>query len=309
MELRHLRYFIAVAEELNFSRAAERLHMAQPPLSQQIRSLETELGVQLLERTKHRVQLTEVGELFLAEARQTLVQAERSIQTAQRAHQGELGRLVIGFASSLAYSIFPEILRAFREQFPDVDLVLHELNTSLQIEGIDDRSLDLGFVHLPIKEDHLKLLTVLEEPLVAAIPETHPLAIHPQISLASLASERFILFPRYVACGFHDQILQSCQQSGFMPNVIQEAKLMQTIVCLVAAGMGVALVPASLQNLQRTGVVYRTLKEAIPTLKTALVWRPENVSPVLREFIKVVQPIAAGSQVAEQDSNRYSGSK
>jgi len=289
MELRHLRYFVAVAEELNFSRAAERLHIAQPPLSQQIRSLEKELGVQLFERNKHRVCLTEVGTLFLAEVRQTLIQAERAIQTAQRASQGEIGRLVIGFASSIAYSIFPDILRAFRERFPDVEIILHELNTNLQTEEIDNGSIDLGFVHLPIVEDGLSLLTVLEEPMVVAIPKTHPLAGQTHIALPSLAGDRFILFPRYVASGFYDQVLSACQQAGFTPNVIQEAKLMQTIVCLVAGGMGVALVPASLKNLQRTGVIYTALEEQIPPLKTALIWRQDNTSFVLHQFITVVR--------------------
>ncbi|MBW4658187.1 MAG: LysR family transcriptional regulator [Drouetiella hepatica Uher 2000/2452] len=289
MELRHLRYFVAVAEELNFSRAAERLHIAQPPLSQQIRSLETELGVQLFNRNKHRVSLTEVGELFLVEARQTLIQAERAVETAQRASQGELGRLVIGFASSIAYSIFPDILRAFREKFPGVELILHELNTSLQTQGVHGSTIDLGFVHLPIAEERLNLLTVLEEPMMVAVPKTHPLADHPQISLTSLANDRFILFPRHVASGFYDQVLSACQQAGFTPNVIQEAKLMQTIVCLVAGGMGVALVPASLQNLQRTGVIYAALEEKIPPLKTAMIWRQDNMSCVLHAFIAVVR--------------------
>lgn len=297
MELRHLRYFVAVAEELNFSRAAERLHIAQPPLSQQIRSLETELGVQLFNRNKHRVCLTEVGELFLVEARQTLIQAERAIETAQRASQGELGRLVIGFASSIAYSIFPDILRAFREKLPGVELILHELNTSLQTQGVHGGTIDLGFVHLPIAEERLSLLTVLEEPMVVAVPKTHPLADHPQISLASLANDRFILFPRHVASGFYDQVLSACQQAGFTPNVIQEAKLMQTIVCLVAGEMGVALVPASLQNLQRTGVIYAALEEKIPPLKTAMIWRQDNMSCVLHAFIAVVRQTIQDSVV------------
>ncbi|HEY9623409.1 MAG TPA: LysR family transcriptional regulator [Crinalium sp.] len=290
MELRHLRYFVTVAEELNFSRAAERLHIAQPPLSQQIRNLEEELGVQLFERTKHRVALTAAGQLFLHDAQQTLLQAERAIQTAQRANRGEIGRLMIGFASSIAYSVFPTILRRFREQFPDVELVLTELNTRLQLEGVHDGSIDVGFVHLPVVDQELNFLTVLEEPLVVALPENHPLANVPTISLSALAQEPFVLFPRHLACGFYDQIVSICQRSGFSPNVIQEAKLMQTIVCLVAGGLGVSLVPASLQNL-RTGVIYKPLQEQSPTLKTAMVWRPQDASPILREFIHVVASI------------------
>ncbi len=293
MELRHLRYFVAVAEELNFSRAAERLHIAQPPLSQQIRSLEEELGVQLFERNKHQVRLTPAGQMFLESARQTLTCAEQAIQTAQRASRGEIGRLVIGFASAIAYSVFPEILRQFREQFPNVELVLNELNTTLQIEALHAGAIDLGFVHLPIREDGLNLLTVFEESILLALPETHPLAIQSKVSLKSLKHEQFISFPRHLAPGFYDQIISACQKAGLSPNVIQEAKLTQTIVCLVAGRMGIALVPASLQNLQRSGVVYRKPQEKIPPVKTAMIWRQNERSAALAEFVHVARSCVA----------------
>lgn len=289
MELRHLRYFVAVAEELNFSRAAARLHIAQPPLSQQIRQLEEELGVQLLERTRQWVKLTPAGQLFLESARQTLTSADQAIEIAQRASRGEVGRLRIGFASAIAYSVFPNILCLFREQFPAVELVLHELNTMLQIEALRDQAIDLGFVHLPISEEGLQKLTVLEEPILVALPDSHPFADEPSLSLKALAQERFISFPRHLAPGFHDQIISACQQAGFSLNVIQEAKLMQTIVCLVAGRMGIALVPASLQNLQRTGVIYRPLTDQMAPIETALIWRSSDRSPVLTEFVAVAQ--------------------
>lgn len=294
MELRHLRYFVAVADDLSFSRAAERLHIAQPPLSQQIRNLETELGVTLLDRTRHRVQLTPAGRLFLDSARQTLAAADRAIETAQRAGRGELGRLVIGFASAIAYSVFPDILRSFRERFPEVELVLHELNTTLQIEALRDGTIDLGFVHLPVSEQGLSLRTIVEEPILVALPETHPLASQAALSFQNLMNERFVSFPRHLAPGFYDQIISACQQAGFCCQVIQEAKLMQTIVCLVAGRMGIALVPASLQNLQRTGVVYKPLEEPMPPAKTALIWRQGDSSPVLAEFIRAI-PEASSS--------------
>jgi DNA-binding transcriptional LysR family regulator len=299
MELRHLRYFVAVAEELHFSRAAKRLHIAQPPLSQQIRSLEDELGVQLLQRTKHQVQLTAAGQLFLEEARRTLAQADQAIQTVQRASRGEIGRLVIGFPTSAAYSVLPDILRAFREQSPSVELVLHELNTALQVDRLQDGSLDLGFVHPPFITDNLRSLTILKEPFVAAIPATHPLAARSQISLKALANEPFILFPRHVGPGFYDQIVSLCQNAGFSPRVVQEARLMQTIVCLVAAAMGVALVPSSLQNLQRPGVVYKPIQALTARVETAVAWRQDDPSPVLQAFLQVVKQIAEPSHLRE----------
>ncbi len=293
MELRHLRYFVAVAEELHFSRAAQRLHIAQPPLSQQIRNLETELGVQLLQRTKHRVQLTAAGQLFLEEARRTLSQAEQAIRTAQRASRGEIGRLVVGFLSSTAYNVFPEILRLFRERFPAVELVLHELNTVPQVQALHEGQIDVGFLHPPVNSgEALSLTTVFEEPLVLALPSNHALAAQPQIALAWLADAPFVLSPRHLGPGFYDQVISACQQAGFHPRVVQETNMAQTMVSLVAGGMGVALVPASLQNLQRTGVVYRVVQDLTPRVTTAAIWRREDASLVLHAFLEGVREIA-----------------
>ncbi|HEY9676120.1 MAG TPA: LysR substrate-binding domain-containing protein [Waterburya sp.] len=296
MELRHLRYFVAVAEELNFSRAAERLHMAQPPLSQQIRSLEQELGVQLFERTKHQVRLTTAGIVFLQEARLTLQAAEQAIRTAQRASRGEIGRLVVGFASVAAYSVLPEILRVFRERFPEIEFLLYELNTGLQVQGLLNSAIDVGFLFTPIHESGLELMSVREEPLVVALPETHPLATLPQVSVSALADESFILFPRHLAPSFYDLILSASQQAGFSPKVAQEANQLQTMINLVAGGMGIALVPACLQNLQRTGVVYKDLQGKVSHLQTAMIWRRNDSSSVLYNFIQVVKETIQMSQ-------------
>lgn len=285
MELRHLRYFVTVADELHFGRAAQRLQMAQPPLSQQIRQLEQELGVELLYRTKRTVRLTEAGLAFLQQARQILVQSEQAIEVAQRASRGEVGRLAIGFVGSATYSLLPAVVRSFRHQFPDVCLTLHEMTTSEQIEALHDNRIQLGFVCLPINDDQLSVETVLLESFVAVLPEAHPLATQTQLSLASLAEESFILSPRHLGSGFYDQIIRVCQQAGFIPQVTQEATQMQTIVSLVAAELGVALVPASLQNLQRAGVVYKPLEDQTLYVKLAIVWRSANTSPVLHQFL------------------------
>ncbi|MBD3885272.1 LysR family transcriptional regulator [Phormidium tenue FACHB-886] len=292
MELRHLRYFITVAEELHFGRAADRLHMAQPPLSQQIRQLEAELGFQLFHRTKRSVQLTEAGQVFLADCQKILRQLDQAVRTGQQASRGELGQLAIGFVSSAAYSVLPPILQTFRATLPQVRLELHELTTDQQLQWMQDGRIDLGFVRPPVEDEQFRLMTIFQEPLVVALPIAHPLVNQPQVSLAALASEAFILFPRPLAPGLYDQIISLCQQAKFSPNVVQEAIQMQTIVSLVAAEIGIAIVPVSLQNLQRTGVVYKSLLESTPQAAIALAWRTQDTSATAQRFLEVVQQVA-----------------
>lgn len=289
MELRHLRYFIAVAEELHFGRAAEKLHMAQPPLSQQIRQLEAELGFPLFYRTKRSVRLTEAGQTFLKEAYRLLQQLDQAVQVGRLTHRGELGQLVLGFVSSAAYNVLPQLLQRFRAAVPAVKLTLRELTTDQQIQRLREGRIDLGLLRPPIEDPDLAQRLLLQEPFVLAVPEAHPLAQEPEIPLAKIANEPFILFPRPLAPGLYDQIISLCQQAQFSPNVAQEAVQMQTIVSLVAAEMGIALVPASLQNLQRTGVEYRTLQEPTPKAAIALVWRRQDPSPTVQRFLAVVQ--------------------
>ena len=293
MELRHLRYFVTVAEELHFGRAAQRLQIAQPPLSQQIRQLEEELGVQLFHRTKRSVQLTEAGQLFLEEASQILTRAEQAIQIVQRADRGETGRLTLGFVGSATYSVLPGVLKVFRRRFPEVLLSLHEMTTTQQVQALHEDRIHLGFVRPPIYEQELMIESILKEPFVAVLPEFHRLANETQISLGSLANDPFILFPRYLGSGFYDQIVNMCQQVGFQPQVAQEAIQMQTIISLVAAELGVALVPASVQNLQRVGVVYKALAESTSQVELAMVWRPDKISSVLQKFLEVTRQVAS----------------
>jgi len=289
MELRHLRYFITVAEELHFGRAAQRLNIAQPPLSQQIRQLEEELGVVLFHRTKRSVQLTDAGQVFLEEAKQVLIQAAQAVQAAQRASRGEIGQLVVSFVSSAAYNVLPKILQAFRARFPEVNLALHELTTDKQLQGLRDGWIDVGFLRPPIEDDTLSLATIFKESLVVALPEIHPLSRQPQVPLKALINEFFILFPRPLGPKLYDQIVGLCQQAGFSPNVVQEAIQMQTIVSLVAAEIGIAWVPASVQNLQRRGVIYKAIQEATPKAEIAVIWRSNDLSSVLHQFLSVVR--------------------
>ncbi len=289
MELRHLRYFIAVAEELHFSRAAERLHIAQPPLSQQIQQLEAELGVELFHRkTKRQVQLTEAGRVFLQSAYQLLAHLESTIQVTRRTGRGEIGQLRVGFISPAIYSILPIILQEFRQQFPDVELVLQELTTAEQEQALRDRRIDVGFVYLPLEDADLSYLCIQKEALIVALYQTHCLAQQEPIAVQSLANEPFILFPRHLGIGLYDGIMALCQQGNFTPKIAQEAIQMQTIIGLVATGMGVAIVPSSLQNLQRTGLVYQAIAHQTPVIETAIVWYGKEETPVLRQFLKVV---------------------
>ena len=288
IELRHLRYFLVVAEELHFSRAAERLYIAQPPLSQMIRRLEHELGVTLFHRTKREVALTDAGVIFLEEAKRTLAQAEHAIRSVRRAHRGELGRLVVGFIGSAAYSVLPPIVRRFREQYPDVDLTLQELSTVQQVHGLRDGSLQVGFLRPFKQEPTLRCKVVLRESLVIALPEHHRLSQHAKIAMRLLVDEPFVVFPRSLAPELYDQIISLCQRARFTPRIVQEAMQLPTIVSLVAAGIGVAVIPASLQNLGRAGVSYRTIREATPKAELAVAWRPERSSPLLQPFLDVV---------------------
>ncbi|WP_016949852.1 LysR family transcriptional regulator [Anabaena sp. PCC 7108] len=298
MELRHLRYFIAVAEELHFSKAAEKLHIAQPPLSQQIQQLEAELGVKLFDRkTKRQVQLTEAGKVFLQEAYQLLVQLKSAVALTQRTGRGETGQLRIGFTSLVIYDLLPLILRKFREQFREVEIELLELTTSQQEEALRDSLIQVGFGHPPLEDDTLSYECIHKETLVVALSSTHSLAQKDYISVRSLLNESLIMFPRYLAPGLYDRIMSLFHQANFSPNITQEAIQMQTIIGLVSAGMGVAITPSSLQNLQRSGVVYRPILEEVPLIETAMIWQQGSLTPIVENFLKCTQEFMAGNLV------------
>ncbi|HIK16663.1 MAG TPA: LysR family transcriptional regulator [Leptolyngbyaceae cyanobacterium M33_DOE_097] len=299
MELRHLHYFIAVAEELNFSRAAERLHMAQPPLSQQIRQLEDELGFQLFHRTKRRVELTAAGQAFWLEAQQLLRSLDQAVETGRQVSRGEVGQLAIGFVSSTAYNILPPVLKAFRRQVLGVTLELRELTTREQLQALLEGKLDIGFARPPVEESELATQVIFREPLMIALPESHRLRKRAKVSVRSLSQEPFILFPRAVAPGLYDPIISLCLKAGFSPQVVQEAIQMQTIVSLVAAEMGVAIVPLSLKNLQRQGVVYKPLQESTPIVEVVMIWR-KNPTPAVQRFLEVVNSICTDSEMFAQ---------
>lgn len=289
MELRQIQYFLAVAEELNFSRAAERLQIAQPPLSRQIRQLEEELDVELFRRSKRRVELTEAGRAFLEEARQILAQVEQGVRVAQRASRGEIGRLIVGFEGSSTYDVIPMSLKVYRERFPEVELVVYAMTTEEQIQALFEGRIGIGFVVSPISDRRLAIETILSEPLILAIPENHSLATRTEVWVRELESEPFITFQRNRGCGLYDRAIAVCQRAGFSPRIVQEADEMQVILGFVAAELGISLLSASVQNFQRPGVIYRMLRPSTPKLTLALAWRRDDQSAVLQAFIEVVR--------------------
>jgi DNA-binding transcriptional LysR family regulator len=292
MELHDLRYFVAVAEDLHFGRAAERLYITQPALTRQIQSLEAELEVQLFQRTKRRVQLTTAGQEFLKEAKQILRHTEQAIQTAKRIARGEVGQLRLSFTPSALRGILPEIMRIFGDRYPEVRVKLTECCTKEALEAFRMERIDIGFLYPPVDEELLMLYPVVEETWIIALPKTNPLATSEQLSLKMLANECFILHPRQEGPFFYDRIIDLCQQAGFHPNVMQEVVNCQTRVGLVAAGLGIAIVPEYLENTADANVVYRRLQGDVPKLKLAIARRRDNFSPVVQQFLKVVEAIA-----------------
>jgi DNA-binding transcriptional LysR family regulator len=300
MELRHLRYFVVVAEELHFRRAAERLHMSQPPLSQQIRQLEEEIGATLFLRNQRKVELTAAGADFLERAHEILDAVEDAARQARRVQRGEVGRLAVGFVGSAMYSFIPELLRAFRDQSPDIALRLHELGTTEQLRQLEDGRLDVGFLRVARARPGLTLETVLEEPVVVALPDVHPLAAGPRLRLADLEGQPLVLLTRAGSPGLRDALAGAIEQLGGEEQIAQEVAEMQTVIGLVAAGVGISLVPESVRALVRHGVTYRPLAGDAPAVRLAMAWRTADVSPVLGTFLEKARATAP----AEGERNR-----
>ncbi|MBB6289894.1 MULTISPECIES: LysR family transcriptional regulator [unclassified Pseudomonas] len=295
MELRHLRYFIAVAEELHFGRAAQVLGISQPPLSQQIQALEQEVGARLFERTNRRVELSEAGRLFLHEARLVLAQVDKAADVARRAQLGELGELKIGFTSSAPFnSSIPQAIFAFRQAFPAVHLNLQEMSSTEVAESLVDESIQVGLMRpLPLP-DSLTVIELMREPLVAVLNAGHPLVEGSEsgLHLAQLAQEPFVFFPRTYGSGLYAQLLNLARDAGFSPHFAQEAGEAMTIIGLVAAGLGVSVLPASYQRIRIDGVVYRTLLDQEAVTAVWLVQRKGAQTPMAKAFVELL--VASG---------------
>jgi DNA-binding transcriptional LysR family regulator len=292
IELRQLRYFVTVAEELHFGRAATRLHMTQPPLSQTIFALEQLLGSALFDRNRRSVALTPAGAALLPEARRLLAQAGALPALVQRAASGETGKLVLAFVSSADYSVLPPFLRVYRAAYPQVQITLQEATSDLQLEDLLNGRIDAGLLIPPLPDKakaELDYLPVLNEPLILCLPADLPaLRGKREMDLRSLPPLPLIIFPRPISPSLYDAILAVFHAAGITPSIGQEAIQMQTIVSLVSAGMGIALVPESVSNLRRPGVEYRPLAQTTPLVETGLAWRRDNVSPVLKGFLDLM---------------------
>lgn len=287
------RQFAAVADTLHFGQAATRLHMTQPPLTQAIAQLERVLGVRLFDRTKRSVQLTSAGAALLPSVLDLLARAQALPAQALSAAQGEVGRLRLGFVSTVGYALLPQWVRGFRALYPKVQLDLLEATGDMQLQGLERGELDAGFMlHAPgFAPAGLAQCLIAQEPLVLALPEQHPLAIQPTLCLNDVLNEPLVIFPRRIAPSLYDGIFALYHGAGYLPAVAQEAIQMQTIVNLVSAGLGVAWVPESVRQFQRSGVVYREVQApvdpvgAMPRCETSLVWVAHQVSPTLDRFV------------------------
>ncbi|MCI2416453.1 LysR family transcriptional regulator [Saccharopolyspora sp. K220] len=290
MELRHLTAFVAVAEELHFGRAAKRLQMAQPPLSQQIRQLEKELGIRLFERNTRSVRLTSAGESFLEPARTVLDDVDAAVRAAKAAGRGEYGRVTVGFAGASSHESLPLLTRAVRAAHPGLELVMRgQTYANVALAKVADGSLDLGFVRLPVNQPDVRTRVIEVEELICALSTDHPLAGRECIPIEELAEESFVSFPSNAGSTVRDALVKACVSAGFSPRVVQEAPDSYTILALVAAGVGVTLTLTSCQHIQQTGLVYRPLAGPPTRLHAALAWRTDNTSAALRTVLAIAE--------------------
>lgn len=296
MNLRRLRFFVTVAEELHFGRAAERLCMTQPPLSQAILALEQELSVTLFERTKRHVALTPVGKQLLPHVTRLLEEVEELPGLARELARGEVGALNLGFVTTADFSLLPTLIGRYRQSYPKVKISLREMSSDLQVEALLQGEIDAGLMtplHTTLHAS-LSYLPLYHEPLVAAVPEAWVASgrltpVEGRLPLAEVAREPLVLFPRRSAPVFHDIITNYFEINGTRPVIGQEAIQMQTIISLVSAGIGVALVPGSLCQLARPGVRYLSLAEKPPTIETGLAWRRDDPSPTVNRLVEVAE--------------------
>jgi DNA-binding transcriptional LysR family regulator len=280
MELRRIQYFVAVAEEAHFGRAAERLQMAQPPLSQQIKALEAEMGVVLFHRTTRKVELSAAGERFLQRARVILADVDDAVTEAGQVAAGMVGRIAIGFTGSATYDLLPSLVRVLRADLPGIELDIHgEMLTPDQVTALTDGTLDLGLLRPPVRNTALEVQVLRREPLIAVLPEHHPLAVHDRVRLADLRDDPFITYPSHNRSVVYEAVIDACQRAGFVPASVNEVSETSTMVSFVAAGLGVALVPASVQHLRITGATYLPLAGTTREVELALATRAGETSP------------------------------
>ncbi|MBB5045755.1 DNA-binding transcriptional LysR family regulator [Rhodopseudomonas rhenobacensis] len=295
IELHHMRQFATLAEELHFGRAAARLNMAQPPLSQSIKRLEASLGFALFARTQRRVELTPAGQVFLAEARRTLQQADEAVRLARRAASEDLAELSVTFTSAALYRVLPAALRGLRDRLPSVEIRLDERPTDAQLAGLQDGSVDVGFVTPPLKSvAGLEVEVISRDRFALAVPISSPFARRDAVALQELAREAFVLFPHVQGPALHGRLMSACRQAGFVPRVRQEARQMHTILSLVAAELGVSLVPEGARSMCVDGVAMVPLAgfPADLTWDLSVAWKSKGAGRPLRAFIDIVRSLS-----------------
>ena len=292
MELRHLRYFVSVAEALSFTKAAERLHTAQPSLSRQIRDLEEELGVQLLNRTKQSVTLTDEGRSFLGDAKRLLSLAAETVESVRRLHTGEVRALNVGYVSNLFHDLLPRTLASFHQELPTVSVNLFDLSCGDQFRALEEGKLDLGFVglHEPIARRGLEFRTIASYKTVAALPKENPVTGKTTVELKALAPMFFIGMSETSYPGYREWLTRTCERAGFSPKVLQDVDLERTMIHAVAAGLGIALVPEQLKKLEHENVVFRPINPAVGT-EGCVAWRNGDTSSALKGFVQTVEQV------------------
>ena len=294
MELRQLRYFVAVAEERHFGRAAKRLRLSQPPLSAQIKGLEEELGVKLFQRSTRQVALTDAGRTFLERAEGILEAVEEAKEAAKGADEGARGRLEIGFISSATLGLLPPAIRLFRERFGGVEIELRELTSAQQIDALYAGEIRVGLVRLPLRAPGLRFEPLQEESFLVALPSGHPLEALESVPLEAMVDQPLIFFTRQLMPSLHAQIVELFQRVGAFPNVVQHAVHLQTIVGLVASDVGLAILPEPAERFSREGVVYRSLDAPDATSWVGLAWVEGDESKLVKNFVRTVREVAGG---------------
>lgn len=289
LRLQQLHAFAVLAEELHFGRAAERLGIAQPPLSQQIRRLEAKVGHPLFTRGPGPVALTPAGRELLPAARRALQEIAVGLDTARRVGSGAAGRLRIGFSASLALTVLPGVLRAYRDRFPQVELEIREMTTAPQLTALRERVIDVGLLREPPDEPGLATEPILSEEFIAVLPAAHPLAAQRVVPIEALADEPFVLLPRSAGPAFHDRIVGLCRSAGFEPRLGQQAIEWQTVCALVEAGLGVSLAPASVRRIRLDGVAYRRVKPNTARTTVAVAWRHDDQNPLVTRFVQAAR--------------------
>lgn len=294
MDLRQIRYFLALATELNYTRAASQLNISQPPLTRHIQQLEHSIGVMLFERSTRGVALTQAGKIFLEEARKIVALADQAVNKTKLAHQGQIGRLDIGIFGSSTISVIPTLLIELRKTHPDIVISLQNTTKTQQIEGVREKHLDIGFNRIYPSVPDLAVETVMLENLYVALHKDHPFANNQTIEVKDLVDQPFILFPNNVRPSFADNVITLCTNAGFTPNVVHDVEDIFTAVALISAGLGIAIVPESAISLRLSNVSYHLLDSEDATVDLSCVYRADNHSPALLAFLDAVHMLRSG---------------